>query len=60
MDMVLQFQEQGLNHQIIAYERTGRNVFKEIIDISDSIVEIMYKIYQSKVYRNRNLLLKRV
>ena len=57
MNLILKLQEQGINHQIIAYERNGKYVFKDIIDINASIVDIMYELYQSKVFRDKNLLL---
>ena len=56
MNLILKLQEQGINHQIIAYERNGKYVFKDIIDTNASIVDIMYELYQSKVFKNRNLL----
>jgi hypothetical protein len=56
MNLILKLQEQGINHQIIAYERNGKYVYKDIIDINDSIIDIMYELYQSKVFKNKNLL----
>ncbi|MBE5935746.1 MAG: DUF58 domain-containing protein [Lachnospiraceae bacterium] len=56
MDIILQLQEQGINHQIVAYERNGKYVYKDIIDTNASIVDIMYELYQSKIFVKKDLL----
>ena len=55
-DVIVNLQERGIRHQIIAYDRNSKGVYKEIIDIDDTIVDIMYKLYQSTSYSNRDLL----
>ena len=56
MDLILKLQEQGINHQIIAYERNGKYVFKDIIENNASMVDIMYELYQSRIFENKKLL----
>ena len=56
LDIILKVQEQGINQQLIAFERNGKYTYKDIIDAEATVLDIMYEMYKSSIKIKHNLL----